>query len=128
MSSYVRLETRTRIGSSKYKYIIKIDKEDHQWISQLAVYVARQRTTLGLGVTYKDYIGETIDESSHYTLSRKIMGLNSDERNYNIRYINSDALDLRKENLEIVLISQKLLEENRYKERLLPKGVHYAQR
>ena len=122
MSSYVELETRTIIKGTRDKYIIKIDKDDHQWISQLAVYVVRQHSTWGY-VLYKDYSNGIIERNGK-TLSRVIMGLKENETRFAIKYLNDDPLDLRKENLEIITRIESAFERDRVNRKGLPRGVY----
>ena len=123
MSSYVELETRTIIKGTRDKYIIKIDKDDHQWISQLAVYFHIPPTAIS-SVVYKDYIDGILDRCSAKSLARTIAGLHGDETRFVIKYLNGDPLDLRKENLEIITKIESSYDRERVNGRGLPRGVY----
>ena len=121
MNDYVELITRTKIKGTKDYYVIKVDKDDYDWISQLAIYVRNEKYKY---VYYKEiYKDKTISSKTSY-LARTILGINNNENHdFVAQYKNGDFLDLRKDNLKLITrIELKLGKEVNNRE--LPTGVY----
>ena len=103
MSDYVEIVTRSKIKGTNDYYVVKIDKEDHKWISQLVLYVYYKNVDKTNYVYYKDLDldGAIVRRNIH--LPRTILGVNISEYNdFAVQYKNGDFLDLRKDNLKLI--------------------------
>ena len=120
MSDYAEVVTRTKIKDTNDYYVIKIDKEDYEWISKIAVYVSYKNFNKYKTVYYKDINPDGTLSIDAYNLPRRILGIkNNENRNLIIKYKNGDFLDLRKENLELVMVSDYLLGRKKVKNKTL---------
>ncbi len=120
MSDYTEVVTRSKIKRTKDYYVIKIDKEDYEWISKIAVYVSYKNFNKYKTVYYKDINPDGTLSIDAYNLPRRILGIkNNENRNLIIKYKNEDFLDLRKENLELVMVSDYLLGRKKVKNKTL---------
>ena len=120
MSDYAEIVTRSKIKRTKDYYVIKIDKEDYEWISKIAVYVSYKNFNKYKTVYYKDINPDGTLSIDAYNLPRRILGIkNNENRNLIIKYKNGDFLDLRKENLELVMVSDYLLGRKKVKNKTL---------